>query len=541
MTPSPSARSPLPRLAACAALASLPLLTPADAQGLTRTIDGTGNNLANPTWGSAGIPLLRKATAEYADGLGAPAGFERPSARAISNGCSAQAGPMPNPDLASDYLWQWGQFLDHDIDLTGPASPIETFDIDVPQGDPWFDPNGTGVEQIPLDRSLYAVDGAAVRQQVNQITAFIDGSNVYGSDQARALELRTLDGTGRLKTTPSAFGPLLPYNVNGFPNAPVATDPSLFIAGDVRANEQNGLTAMHTLFVREHNFLATAVGALFPNTSGEDRYQVARALVGAEIQRITYEEYLPTLLGPNALAPYTGYEPSVDPGIANLFSTACFRYGHSQLNTQLMRMGSDGNPIPAGHLALKDAFFNPSEIEQNGIDPLLRGLAMQVAQRIDTLVVDDVRNFLFGPPGSGGFDLASLNIQRGRDHGLPDYKQARLDYGLPPVTSWSDITSDPVAQEKLFAAYTWVQEVDAWVGGLAEDPVPGGMVGPLIRAVLVDQFERLRDGDRYWWQNAKIPLYFYPWLSQQTLATVIRRNTGIGSELPDNVFKVAGA
>src|SRR5690606_5728742 len=116
----------------------------------------------------------------------------------------------------------------------------------------------------------------------------------------------------------------LPYNVDGLPNAPDATE-DFFVAGDVRANEQLGLTAMHTLFVREHNFLANKIRKKHPLYSGKQIYQLARALVGAEMQKITYSEFLPVLLGSHALRPYRGYKKSVNPSIANVFSTAAYR------------------------------------------------------------------------------------------------------------------------------------------------------------------------------------------------------------------------
>jgi peroxidase len=164
-------------------------------------------------------------------------------------------------------------------------------------------------------------------------------------------------------------------------------------------------------------------------------------------------------------------------------------------------------------------------------------LANQLAQTVDTLIVDDVRNFLFGNPGEGGFDLASLNIQRGRDHGLANYNQARVDYGLAPVTSFAEITSNPELQEKLAATYSSVDDIDGWVGGLAEDHVPGALVGELVRAVLTDQFEALRNGDRFWYENVLSPPTVR-FVNRQTLSVIIKRNTGIGKELKKNVFKV---
>ena len=515
--------------AACAAAAA-----PAWGQ---RSIDGTRNNPLDPGRGAAGIALLRASAADYGDGAATPAGATRPSAREISNSMAFQSGGVPNARGASDYLWQWGQFLDHDIDLTGGADPEEPFDIPVPLGDVWFDPFFTGTVVIPMGRSVWQMDGGGVRQQLNEITAWIDASNVYGSDQARADELRALDGTGKLKVTEHATGDLLPFNVNGFPNA-MDGDPSLFLAGDVRANEQSGLTAMHTLFVREHNLLCDVFAVVRPGLSGDMYYELARMVVGAEMQAITYNEFLPALLGPDALPPYTGYDPTVDAGIANEFSTAGYRYGHTQLSSQLLRLDADLETIADGDLPLRDAFFNPSQIvDHGGIEPLLRGLANQLAQEVDNMIVDDVRNFLFGPPGAGGFDLASLNIQRGRDHGLSDYNSVREAYGLAPRSSFAEITSDAALAAELEALYGSVDDIDLWVAGLAEDHLPGGHLGETMATIVADQFLRLRDGDRFWYQSA-LPAPIVRFVDKQSLSRIIKRNTSIGGELQDDVFHV---
>ena len=495
-----------------------------------RTIDGSGNNGRHAAWGAADTAMRRMMQPAYADGTGTPSGEGRPNPRVISNEVAAQSGSIPNRYGVSDYVWMWGQFLDHDLDETPIASPAEPFNIPIPAGDPWFDPGGTGQVTIPLDRSGYEViDG--VRQQVNFITAYIDASNVYGSDATRARALRTLDGTGRLLTS---AGDLLPFNVGGLPNAP-STAPNFFLAGDVRANEQVALTAMHTLFVREHNYWAeqlVSLGVL----NEEAIYQVARTIVAAEMQAITFREFLPTLLGPQALRPYRGYQPEVDPSIANEFATAAYRFGHTMLSPQLLRMQADGTPHPAGHLPLAQAFFSPQEIIAHGIDPLLRGLSQQRAQEVDPYLIDDVRNFLFGPPGAGGFDLASLNIQRGRDHGLADYNALRSAVGMPRARAFADITTDVQIQAKLARVYATADNVDPWVGLLCEDHAPGALVGPTLQAVLRDQFERLRDGDRFWY-GSYLQASVVAFIENQTLATIIRRNTGIGAELPDDVFR----
>ena len=312
-------------------------------------------------------------------------------------------------------------------------------------------------------------------------------SNVYQSDSVVANQLRS-HKKGRLKRSK---GRLLPFGRN--PHAPIQ-----FLAGDIRANEQSRLTAMHTLFVREHNRLAKRIFARHPNISDEEIYQRARAIVAAELQIITYNEFLPLLLGEDALGAYTGYDNTINASIANEFSTAAYRVGHTILSPMLLRFDDYGQEIPNGHLTLRDAFFNPQPIIDDAIEPILGGLAAQPAQEIDTLLIDDVRNFLFGAPGSPGFDLASLNIQRGRDHRLPSYNDVRQALGLNPVTSFADITSNTDLQNKLKSAYNDdVNKIDLWVGGLAEDHLPGPLIGETFHRILRDQFRQLRDADRF--------------------------------------------
>ncbi|MCL4152065.1 UNVERIFIED_CONTAM: hypothetical protein GTU68_040883 [Idotea baltica] len=292
---------------------------------------------------------------------------------------------------------------------------------------------------------------------------------------------------------------------------------------------------MQTLFVREHNRIADELAQRDPQLSDEQLYQQARAIVTAELQAITYNEFLPALLGEDAISEYEGYDSSVDSSISNLFSTAAYRLGHSLLSSELQLIDGEGN---VEELALQNAFFSPDIVSENGIDSILRGAATQTSQELDAQIIDDVRNFLFGPPGSGGFDLASLNIQRGRDHGLPSYNQARIDLGLTPATTFADISSDPDVQARLASVYDSVDDVDVWVGGLAEDHVEGSSTGELLRTVLVDQFSRIRDGDRLWYENNFSGEQLRR-LDNTTLADVIERNTDVEG-LQENVFFVEG-
>jgi peroxidase len=535
-------RSALPWTLACLLAASG---GPAGAGGpaaAPRPIDGFGNNLRHPDWGTPGSRLLRGSSgAHYADGLSSPAGADRPSARVVSNAIFAQDGPLPNARGLSDFVWAWGQFVDHDLSLTEAVG--ESLPIPVPSGDPFFDPLFTGVQTMPFRRSVFdaATGTTTPRAQINEITAYLDGSNVYGSTPRRAAWLRTGVG-GLLKVTPTPLGDLLPFNDGTQPNAgspevpDLATD--LFVAGDIRANEQPTLACLHTLFLREHNWQATRLARTVPGLSDDELYERARRIVIGELQAITYREFLPALLGRNALATDGRYDPTADPGIANVFSTAAYRLGHTLLSPNIRRLEENGQPIPAGPLSLRDAFFGatPPLLVAEGIEPLLRGLAAQPAQELDVHVIDDVRNFLFGAPGAGGLDLVSLNLQRGRDHGLPDFSTVRQDYGLPPVTRFSEITSDPALAARLEATYGEVGNIDAFTGLLTEDHLPDAMVGETLHAVLLEQFARTRSGDRFWYTRALRGVDRRR-VEHTRLSDVIRRNTSI-RHLQRNVFVV---
>ena len=499
-----------------------------------RTVDGRGNNENNPEWGVVDTQLLRFSKADYADGISELAGEDRPMAREISNSIFDQQELIGNDFGNNNLLWMWGQFLDHDLSLTESGlTETEESNMNVPTGDLMFDPLGTGTSFISFKRSEFDHDtGTGVdnpRQQINQITPYLDASHVYGSDAVRQEALRTDDGKLLMSD-----GELMGFNTQGLPNAPT-TSPTLFLAGDVRANENVGLTSLHTLFAREHNRLVDELSAAHPDWDGDRLYQEARLLVEAELQIITYSEFLPALLGEGAIASWQGYDDSVNAQVANEFSTAAFRLGHTMLSTDILRSKEDGSESEFGHLLLRDAFFRPDRlINEGGIEDVLRGAAIKEAEAIDSLIVDDVRNFLFGPPGAGGFDLASLNIQRGRDHGLEDYNGVREAYGLARVESFDQITSDVELQQKLEDLYGTVDDIDLYVGGLSEDRIEGSQLGELFHTIVVDQFTRTRDGDSFYHEHHLTPEQM-SYVQGVTLAQVIELNSSV-EHIQDDVF-----
>lgn len=530
-----------------------------------RSIDGARNNLSDPTAGMAGQPYSRTTTPDFADLLNYPRGSsaglnpnprvlmdsDLPSAREISNVLSKHPTGVESAARLSSWTWQWGQFIDHDFGLSGgpgPDDPREFFPIPVPLGDPDFDPFQTGMQMIPFGRSgVFGGSGITTpRETPNVITSYLDGSNVYGSDELRAVNLRSLTG-GKLGTQAGPDGELPPFNLYGRGNANDLGLPpeDLLLAGDVRANEQCALTATHALFLREHNRLAEEIAArdfagadLADPDLDAEIYQRARKFVGAFIQNITYREFLPAMLGPAALPTYTGYDANNPAILSQEFANAAYRVGHSMLTAELLRFDQNGAPLPEGHLALRHAFFNPPEVIGIGIGPYLGGLARQVQEEVDRVVIEDVRSFLFGPPGAGGLDLAALNIQRGRDHGIASYNAVRIELGLNAITSFSEISSDPVIVDGFEALYSGdVAATDLWVGGISEDHQTGSQLGETFHAVWVQQFTNLRDGDRFWFEID--PFFTSQEISgirNTRLSDIIRRNSS--ARVQDDVFLV---
>ncbi len=515
---------------------------------VNRTIDGSLNNRFNPDWGAAGTKVVVRTPLTYEDGISLPAGHSRPNPRHISNEIFAQTTPKNDPLNLSAYAWGWGQFIDHDITLS-PDNAEEPMDISVPSYDAFFDPAGTGEAIIPMHRSDYnrqtGTSTTNPRIHMNGITSYIDASAVYGSDAQRANWLRTFVD-GKLKTSD---GNLLPYNTvsgqaydNTDPQAPEMAMPfphvdRFFVAGDVRANENPLLISLHTIFVREHNRLAQQLLTEHQDWTDEMIYQRARKLVGALMEAIVYEEWLPTL-GMD-LSSYRGYDPAINPGIMNVFTAAAYRYGHSTIGSTIPRMDNNRLTMPEGDMQLRDAFFNPVAINQvGGIEPYLMGMSTVVEQDFDCHVIDDLRNFLFGPPGAGGLDLAALNINRGRDRGLADYNTIRTHFGLPAISSFAAISTDPLLNQSFANVYQDINEIDPWAGILAEDHLHGALFGPTAMHIISHQFEALRSGDRFYYENdSAFTDSEIDAIKGTRLSEIIMRNSEI-SFLQENIFIV---
>ena len=476
-----------------------------------RSIDGSSNNLADPTMNQTGTDFARVGPANFSDGISAMT--PGPNPRDISNILVAQAdtgedGPhlMDDNGVAlSGMMYAWGQFVDHDLDLEKQGTTTD-ISIPVPDNDKFLEPGSIiPVTRVAIDPATGVAGHPATA--INTITGWLDGSQVYGSDAATAASLRTADG--HMKTSAGD-------------NLPIDPQSGMFMAGDVRAQENPDLTALQTLFVREHNYQVDQLHKEHPNWSGDKLYEMAKAITTAEMVNITYSEFLPHLLGKDAIDPYHGYDPTVDARITEEFEGAAYRFGHSIVSDEISAISNIG--AFTSEQTLAESFFeDPATFNATGADGLLRHLSGDLANPLDTHLVDGLRNLLVDPPA--GIDLAAINIQRAHDLGLGTLNETREALNLTPYTSFDQITSDPETAAALEEAYGSVDAVDLWTGGLAEDHVAGTVIGPTFGKIIGDQFTALRDGDQYYFENQGFDKQTLSEIKGTTLSDLILRDT----------------
>jgi peroxidase len=478
-----------------------------------RTIDGSSNNLADATMNQTDTDFARVAPANFSDGFNAMT--PGPNPREISNIVVAQAntgedGPHLTDDngvALSGMMYAWGQFVDHDLDLEQQGTTTD-ISITVPADDAFLAPGSIiPVTRVAIDPATGVAGHPATA--INTVTGWLDGSQVYGSDAATAASLRTADG--HMKMSAEQNLPL------------VDTDQGkAFAAGDVRAQENPDLTALQALFVREHNYQVDQLHEEHPNWSGDRLYETAKAITTAEMVNITYSEFLPHLLGKGAIEPYHGYNPTVDARITEEFEGAAYRFGHSIVSDEISAISNEG--AFTSEQTLAESFFeDPATFKATGADGLLRHLSGDLANPLDTRLVDGLRNLLVDPPA--GIDLAAINIQRGHDLGLGTLNQTREALGLTPYTSFDQVSSDPETAAALKKAYGSVDAIDLWTGGLAENHVAGSVIGSTFGKIIGDQFTALRDGDRFYFENQKFDRQTLNEIKGTTLSDLILRDT----------------
>lgn len=488
-----------------------------------RTIGGGGNNLLHPELNAIpGAPELAIAPLNFIPGTigNSNAPVDAPNARVISNviagGTGANGANADSTDpVSSAWMYVFGQFVDHDLSLEETLPTAPSIDITILAGDPLFISGTT----IPMNRTTRS---PVTNTIINTVAGYLDLSQLYGVTASQAASLRNADGT----LVTSYNGKALPI-VDGF-----------FVTGDPRVMENPELTAVTILFMREHNYWVATLKAQHSDWTGDQLYNMAKAITTAEYQNIIYTEYLPVLLGPAAVGPYRGYDPNARAQVTQEFSTAAFRMGHSQVSEEQAGIDNNGNEVFSQ--TLLDAFFNTPDMDvTNGIDPLLRNLGAEYSQAMDVYTVSTLRNLLFAGLVGGDvdeIDLISIDIQRQRDVGLGSLNQTRRALGLRPYISFAQLTRDTTLQANLATVYSRIDNVDLFIGGSAEEHLPGSEVGQTFQAIIANQFLATRAGDRFFWLNQHFDPQTAALISNTTLTTLMKRNTDTTATLQPNLF-----
>uniref|UniRef100_A0A3B4WRT4 Thyroid peroxidase n=1 Tax=Seriola lalandi dorsalis TaxID=1841481 RepID=A0A3B4WRT4_SERLL len=509
-----------------------------------RSISGICNNRQNPLWGAANTHLVRWLPAEYEDGESEPKGWNQGR---LHNGfqlplviykihvdkhyfSQTANETVTNDDLYSQMLVEWGQYIDHDITFTPQSTSPSPFLTFTDCSSTCENHNSLSTFCLPFcmpfQRSTSVcylnftsdIIQALQRQQMNAITSFMDASVVYGHTPKMERLLRDLSGfNGKLSVNKQFKDPkgrpYLPF-VASLPSKclqdPQGERVECFSAGDTRANEGLPLTSLHTLWLREHNRIAEALRRMNDHWSPEIIYQETRKIIGALHQIITMRDYVPKIIGPESfehyIGPYGGYDPTTNPSASNVFATAAFRFGHATISPILRRLNeSFQEHEQLTHLRLHNTFFSPWRIvKEGGIEPILRGIigTAAIAVSPNMLMSEETTERLVVLNIQQHMDLASLNLQRGRDHALPGYNDWRAFCGLKRVKTLDDlkeVVGNKVA-EKIHKVYKHPDNIDVWLGGLVENLLPGSRTGPLFSCLIGKQMNVLRNGDRFWWE-----------------------------------------
>ncbi|KAL0968670.1 hypothetical protein UPYG_G00269980 [Umbra pygmaea] len=489
--------------------------------------DGWFNNLADHDRGAVGSHLVRLFPACYADGVLQPIQEPQlPNPRMVSDVTASGPSGQPSANNQTVLSVFFGYHLLFDIlDSRPPGCPPEFMNIPIPKGDPVFDPEGTGQVVLPFQRGLWDKDSSQSpnnpRTQVNLVTAWLDGSSIYGPSSSWCDTLRKFSG-GLL-----ASGDFWNMPLRGGISSIMwsAADPStgeqgpkgLYELGNGWGNENVFTLAEGIVWFRYHNYIAMQLLVKNPSWSDEELFQNARKTVVATFQNIAFYEWLPGFLGINNISSYPGYQKFVDPGISPEFQIMTMAFFSTMappgvyMRNQTCHfqdiVNIDGSISPA--MRMCNSFWNrknPNLMSGVDIDKLIMGMASQIAERQDNIVVEDLRDYMYGPLRFSRSDLVALMVQRGRDFGLPSYNQVRKGLGLTPVNTWAGINSqlntiNPKLIRNIAALYDGdISKLELFPGALLES-LDGP--GPVLSTIMMEQFERIRNGDRFWFENTQ--------------------------------------
>lgn len=510
-------------------------------------VAGICNNPIDRNRGRVGRSYKRLLPADYGDDKGKPRlakdGQSLPSARNISMSLNLNDHQTRSRKISRMMPW-WGQFVTHEITkaLRGRKPSGATFSCSCDKPD-------DGCHNIPLSKDdvRYIQEAetcievertqnipdpecdSSIREQKNFVSSYLDAGTVYGdaeSDFDQLLDRKSKIGellVGNYIEKGLDAGLPFQSQVHRDFGGRVQCEVMIhkppakpcMLAGDTRANENTVLSAAHVVLLRKHNMIVKKLKELNPTWDRITLAQEAKKIITATMQLVTYQDFLPVVLGDKYMKRFNldisekgywyGYDASVDATLSNSFGAAAFRFGHTTLTKFISRPAPDWRTPEADPLRVKDSFFNNEPLLEQfhgGVNSVIRGLARDATQVTGTKMVEDLREFLFAEPGHPGKDLFAINVQRGRDHGIPGYNDFRELCGLKRASDFSDMPEIPENMQKQLASlYKHVDDIDLYVGGLAETIVLGAAVGPTYACVIGYQFRDLRYGDKFWFEN----------------------------------------
>lgn len=545
-----------------------------DPLGRFRSFTGHCNNLKNPTWGAAQTPFVRFLDPQHPDGIQA----ERRSVLDDS--------PLPSPRLVTSIIHQdsdqpsgqlslllmsWGQIIDHDLALAAPPRDEQGMDFDcckrkhpnclpiqIPENDKLY--SKFNRRCMDFKRSLAGLRpncALGPRVHINTITATIDANTIYGSTKAVADRLRSFkSGQLRVQNVFKSRKPLMMEQLEK-PDLDCFDRPKnvhCFLGGDERVNEQPTLTALHTLYVRDHNRVAAKLATINPHWDDDRIYHETRHIQAAIAQHLVMSEYLPLLIGHEMMDLYnlteapdgeysnSGYDSDVSPAISHAFSTAAFRQGHTFIQGRVQLYDSKTH-TNLGSEMLRNLFKRPFHFYEPGrLDKIVTGIINTPAQTYDPFVTEEISGHLFQEMGEKvGMDLTAINLARGREQGTPGYNAFREWCGLPRAEKFEDLM--PYMQNRTAFYYSklykHVDDIDLWSGGVSERRMSGAQIGPTFACIIARQFSNIKRGDRFWYENSGFPSSFTLGQLRQIKKTTQARFLCYNSDSLDMIQKEA--
>ncbi|RWS10581.1 peroxidase-like protein [Dinothrombium tinctorium] len=474
-----------------------------------RNTDGTCNNLHYPFRGSTFSPFRRLLQPDYADGIREPRNGERgkklPSAKQIDDALSKY---QFNGGLNSNPIAQfWGLLLSHDLmkiattklQNNNPITCCHPIVMKYRHIQCYEITDDISSKCIEYVRSAAASQWFfRQREQLNEQTAYLDASAIYGFYEDTMYQLRTFRD-GLLKDSLSKGYARITLKLRY-----LTANVHLANVGDDRANERSELIALHSLWIREHNRIAFKLKQINQHWKDERIFQETRRIVVAELQHITYNEYLPLLLSHEASNErfseklvnddyYYGYNPEIDVTISNVFASSAFIFIKDQLSFCTIEKNNS-----------KQNFISSSELSDELIE-------RQIMNLIDSSENSRIKGIL-------GLGFNTRAIQRGRDHGIPSYLKwlhyCRKLTGqqFDEIKTWSDVEKARLFSAKVYnkikSLYESPNDVDFVIGSFLEASESKSSLPATLKCVISEQFSRLRQGDRYWYENGNMVASF---------------------------------